>query len=204
MTRRNYVCVDPPHTVQITDRLIGLNGAFHADLNARINSPASQAVYRNRGGVLPRPDPAVNAEDIEPGYEHVGGNWSIRSAIGSHMEPYLTLVVYRVDYDGLSIVFATDTKPCKPPIALAKGADILVVTCWDHQDVVDRDDVTKAMSGTINVARMAHDTGVEKLVLTHFCSGFTTPNSLDRASREIAEIYSGEVIFGEELMALDV
>jgi ribonuclease BN (tRNA processing enzyme) len=173
----------PAPTAQITDRLIGPDGAFRDDLTARINAPSSHAVYVNRGGVLPRPDPMVHVQDVVAGPVCETGTWSVRAAVGSHMEPYLTLLVYRVDCDGLSIVFASDTKPCKPPIELARGADVMVLTCWDHQEVVDKDDIGRAMSGTRDVAEIAQQAGVKKLVLTHFCARFTEPQSLERARR---------------------
>ena len=194
----------PQPTTRITDRLVGAKGAFRDDLTARMSAPSSHAVCVNRGGVLPRPEPTVDVQDIDAGQGYDGGSWRLSSALGSHMEPWLKLLVYRVDGDGLSIVFATDTKPCPPPIELARSADVLVITCWDHQDIVDRDDVAKAMSGTRDVAKIAAEAGVSRLVLTHFCEGFTQPESLERARRAIADIYDGEVIFGNELMVLDL
>lgn len=194
----------PEPTLQITEKLIGKKGAFRSDLNARINSPASQAVYTSRGGTLPRPDPNVDVQNIGSGMVKETKNWKVSAAVGKHMEPYLELLVYRVDYHGLSIVFATDTKPCSSVLKLAHGADVLVITCWDHQKIVDRDEVGQAMSGTMDVAEMAHQAGVNKLILTHFCSGFTEPISLRQARNDIAKCYDGEVIFGEELMVVDL
>ena len=194
----------PAPTVEITGKLIGGDGAFAADLRARIHSPASHAVYANRGGVLPRPEPTVDVQDIDSDFVHEGGEWRVRAARGQHMEPYLTLLTYRVDYKGFSIVFGSDTKPCSPPIDLATGADVLVLTCWDHQHVVDRDAVGEAMSGTRDVAQIAGETAVKKLVLTHFCQRFTKPDSLEQAEKDIRAIYGGEIIFGEELMGMDL
>ncbi len=194
----------PPPTVVITEKLIGPDGAFTEDLTARKNAPASQTVYLNRGGSLPRPEPRVEARSSKPGPVHHNGRWSVRSALGRHMEPYLTLLAYRVDCVDFSIVFGSDTKPCGTFGELARGVDLLVLTCWDHQEVVDRDAVGQAMSGTWDVARMAQEAAVKKLVLTHFCPGFTDPDSLQRARRDIANIYDGEVTFGEELMILDL
>ena len=194
----------PAPTVEITDKLIGPDGAFAADLRARRESEASQAVYANRGGMLPRPQPKVDVQDVDPGAVYQNGKWSVSAARGQHMEPYLTLFTYRVDFGDFSIVFASDTKPCKPPIDLAAGADLMVLTCWDHQNVVDRDAVGQAMSGTQDVGRIAQESGVKKLVLTHFCEGFTKPDSLQQARKDIGEIYSGEILFGDELMVVDL
>ena len=195
----------PRPTTTVTERLIGEEGAFRDDLTARMNAAGSHAVYINRGGILPRPDSAVDAVDIEAGEPFDGGSWQMTSALGSHMEPWLRLLVYRIDYDGgKSIVFAADTKPYSPPVQLAKGADVLVITCWDHQNVVDRDDVAKAMSGTRDVAEIAAAAGVSRLVLTHFSEGFTELQSLEQARHDIGEIYGGEVIFGNELMVIDL
>ena len=194
----------PAPTVEITGKLIGSEGAFAADLRARINSQASHAVYANRGGVLPRPEPSVDVQDVDSDFVYENAEWRVRTARGQHMEPYLTLFTYRVDHKGFSIVFGSDTKPCSPPIELAAGADVLVLTCWDHQHVVDRDAVGQSMSGTVDVARIAREAEVKKLVLTHFCEGFTEPDSLQQAEKDIRAIYGGEIIFGEELTALDL
>ena len=120
-----------------------------------MNSPASQAVFVERGGVLPRRELVMDVRNVGPGIVFEGDRWNVSAAIGVHMEPFLQLLVYRVDCGALSVVFATDTKPCKPPIELACDADVWVLTCWDHQRVVDRSAVGDAMSGTIDVARMA-------------------------------------------------
>jgi len=76
-----------------------------------MNSPASQAVYVSRGGALPLLAPTVDVQDVGPGSVCGTGNWNVRAALGSHMEPFLTLLVYRVDCADLSVVFAADTKP---------------------------------------------------------------------------------------------
>ena len=194
----------PAPTVQITDRLIGNDGAFRADLTARINAPSSHAAYRNRGGVVPRPDPTVDVQDVVAGSVVETPAWSVRAAVGRHMEPFLKLLVYRVECNGFRVVFASDTKPCKPAIELAQGADVLVLTCWDHQHIVDRDEVGQAMSGTHDVAQIAQQANVKQLILTHFCAGFAEPDSLEQARNDIAEVYQGKVVFAEELMVVNL
>ncbi|GIT58367.1 MAG: hypothetical protein Ct9H300mP19_03150 [Dehalococcoidia bacterium] len=51
----------------ITEGVIGENGIFSHDWKARIYHPLSQKVYVNRGGVLPRKAPQVQATDVELG-----------------------------------------------------------------------------------------------------------------------------------------
>ena len=82
--------------------------------------------------------------------------------------------------------------------------DVLVLTCWDHQHIVDRDEVSQAMSGTRDVAQIAQQANVKQLVLTHFCAGFTKPDSLEQARNDIAEVYQGKVVFAEELMVVNL
>jgi ribonuclease BN (tRNA processing enzyme) len=43
----------PNNTESITERLIGEEGAFAYDINARTNHPLSKSTYQLRGGVLP-------------------------------------------------------------------------------------------------------------------------------------------------------
>jgi ribonuclease BN (tRNA processing enzyme) len=57
----------PPPTEWLTKRLIGEDGAFSHDLNARINHPNSQRVYLDRGGTLPRPGISLQVKDVLPG-----------------------------------------------------------------------------------------------------------------------------------------
>jgi ribonuclease BN (tRNA processing enzyme) len=54
----------PADTSEITAKLIGPDGAFAADWRARVEHPASQAVYAARGGRLPRPQPDYDVADL--------------------------------------------------------------------------------------------------------------------------------------------
>jgi len=73
---------------------------------------------------------------------------------------------YRLEIEGKTIAYCTDTGPCENFLALAKNADILITECsllpgtkiserWPHLNPE-------------TAARLAKDAGAKKLVLSHF------------------------------------
>lgn len=124
----------PEPTEWITERLVGPGGAFSHDWKARVGAPVSQSVHANRGGSLPRPEPSFDVTDVGPGGVIEGSHWTVTTGRAHHVEPWLESLAYRVDADEGGVVFAGDTGPCESLGALAQGADVLVVNCWDHQD----------------------------------------------------------------------
>lgn len=194
----------PAPTREITERLIGPEGAFVADWTARVESPVSQKVHANRGGSLPRPRPAVEVQDVGPGpvVEHHG--WRVTAARAHHVEPWLLTLSYRVDSPGGSIVFAGDTGPCEAVSELCRGTDVLVVNCWDHQQTMQGNGEAPGQTGTADAARMACEAGARTLILTHTGPRLCRPGSRERAVADIGADFGGEIIFGEELMVLDL
>ena len=68
----------PTLTEQLTHRILDENeGAFSHDWKARVNHPASQLVYMNRGGTPPRMPPEVSAKDITSGKIFSGPSWEV-------------------------------------------------------------------------------------------------------------------------------
>jgi ribonuclease BN (tRNA processing enzyme) len=193
----------PPPTKWITERLIGPDGAFNHDWKARVEHPSSQNVFVNRGGSLPRPKPAYNVIDIGPGEAIKKDQWTVTTAEAKHMEPYLRTLAYRVDSDGGSIVFSSDTGPCETVKKLAEGADTLLVHCWDHQEKMATD-VAKVIAGTLDSAKIAQESRVKRLVLSHQGSNLASPGSREKGIADISKIFDGEIIFAEELMTLEL
>ncbi len=194
----------PPPTKWITERLIGQEGAFSHDWKARVGAALSQNVYVNRGGSLPRPEPSLDVSDVGPGKVIEHNRWTVTAARTQHVEPWLESLAYRVDSDEGSIVFAGDTSPCESVTKLIHGADVLVVNCWDHQETMEMNGEALGQTGTLDAANMARDAGVKKLILTHTGSRLSKPGSKEKGIRDIARIYQGEIVFGEELMHLVV
>lgn len=194
----------PSPTRWITERLVGEEGAFSHDWKARVGAPVSQSVHANRGGSLPRPNPCFEVTDIGPGDVVSHSGWSVKAAHARHVQPWLESLAYRVDSPAGSVVFAGDTEPCVSLADLSRGADVLVVNCWNHQEAMDADGEAPGQTGTIDAAKMAAESGVKKLILVHTGPALCMPGSKEKAIADIARIYSGEIIFGEELMVLDL
>ena len=185
------------------DRLFGEKGAFVFDLEARVGNPGSQAVFKNRGGQLPRPMPAYEVNEIGPGKIVEENGWSVTASPAQHIEPFMSTFSYRVDCPQCSIVFSSDTGPCESFINLAKGADIAVIHCWDHQENMVPD-LAKMITGTIDAATLAQEAGIKKLILSHQGAKLDSPGSMEHAIGKISEIFEGEFIFANELMVLDL
>ncbi len=56
----------------------------------------------------------------------------------------------------------------------------------------------------LRTARTAADAGVKKVILTHFRPHMDADGIHDRMIGEMAGIYSGEVVIGEDLMTFDI
>jgi ribonuclease Z len=193
----------PPPTEEMTERLIGPDGVFAADWRARTQHPASVKWYAGRGGPLPRPAPSVDVHDIGPDTVIEGDGWRVTAARAQHMQPILESLAYRVDSDYGSIVFAGDTDPCETVGQLAHDADTLVITCWDHQDAMDAHQLSSVM-GTLQAAEFARAAQVKRLVLTHIYLPLDRPGSRERGIMDVGRVFDGEIIFGDELMILEL
>jgi ribonuclease BN (tRNA processing enzyme) len=129
--------------------------------------------------------------------------------------PIREAYAYRFDGEGWSIVISGDTAPSGSLVRLAKGADVLV-----HEVLILDDDGILAALGkptghplvehVLNshtryrdVGRVAAEAGVKSLVLSHYVPGDATFDR-EKVLAEIRKTYPGEVIFGEDLMVLEL
>jgi ribonuclease BN (tRNA processing enzyme) len=195
----------PPPTAMLTDRLLHPEyGAFAHDWQARVNAPPSQRVHVNRGGALPRPPPAVVAQDVGPGLVHEHNGWRVTAAPAEHVQPWLESLAYRLDSNEGSVVFTGDTQPCASVVELARGADVLLCMCWDDQETMRRNGEAPGQCGTVGAAEIAQAAGVKRLVLTHMGPHISAHGTLEKGIGDVAKVYGGEVVFAEELMTLAV
>lgn len=193
----------PTLTTELTEALIGENGAFAHDIRARINAPLSQRVFANRGGTLPRLWPAVDAHNVGIGWTHETDRWHVSNAEAIHVQPYLDSLAWRIETEECSIVFTGDTEPCDSIRELAEGADVLISMCWDHQDRMACECEDEGQMGTTGAGQIAEEAGVKNLVLVHQGPQLARNGSMERAIGDIREVYKGQVWFGEENLSLD-
>ncbi len=195
----------PTLTEIITDRILNETyGAFSHDWKARVNHPASQRVYVNRGGVLPRRSPSVAAKDVGPGRICSGKGWQLSAAPAEHVQPYLDSLAYRLDTPDGSVVFTGDTQPCRSVVDLAREADLMVCMCWDDQQTMAENGEGLAGCSNVGAALMAKDAGVRKLVLSHMGPHIASPGTLENALDDVHRLFEGEVFVAEELMSLEI
>ncbi len=194
----------PPPTASMTHRLIGPEGVFADDWKARVGDPVSQAVHKNRGGSLPRPEPEVHVTDVGPGAVTERPGWKATAAEVHHVQPFLDSLAYRFDAPAGAICFAGDTDSVDAVAEFAAGCDVLVVNCWDFQATMDANGEAPGQTGTADAANMATGAGAAALVLTHTGPALCKPGARERAVAEIAAGYAGRIVFAEELTTLEL
>ncbi|MCX6775232.1 MAG: MBL fold metallo-hydrolase [Candidatus Micrarchaeota archaeon] len=93
----------------------------------------------------------------------------VKTAQLSHSDPVLG---YRIENDGKSLVYATDTLPCEATVKLAQGCDILVhETYFSEEDFKEVGNVA-GHSSPREAARIAREAGAKGLFLFHFRPGY--------------------------------
>ena len=195
----------PPPIRRMTEQLFGEDGAFAPDLTARIKHQGSIDIFVTRGGVPPRKWPKPEITELKPTDKVQGKNWTLTVAPASHVQPWLECYAYRLDCDEGSVCYSGDSGGVAPAlIELAKGCDVLIhmnhyfsgteptdiyrVVCGNHEDV----------------AQVAQQAGVKTLVLTHFLEQIDQPGVREHILREIGKVYSGNIVWGEDLMQVPV
>ena len=154
--------------------------------------------------MLPRPAPSFTVSDIGPGKVYQGSNWEITAAPAEHVEPYLDSLAYRIDSDEGSIVVTGDTRPCQTVTDLAADVDVLVCLCVYVQEEIDGTPEAEYMCGSVTSAEMARDSGAKSLVLVHQAEELDAHGQTERALADITRIYDGVVVWGRELMELEI
>jgi ribonuclease BN (tRNA processing enzyme) len=180
------------------------DGAYVPDWNARVEHAGSRRVFSNRGGGRPRTAPQIDVTDIDATFALEESGFTVRAADTVHAQPYLESVAYRIDGDDASIVFTGDTEPVASVAELARGADTLVCMCWDTDRAMEEEGVSRGMTGARSAGLLAAEAGVGTLVLTHICPRLDSPDVREEGIREAEAAFGGPVVFGEELMVLDV
>jgi ribonuclease BN (tRNA processing enzyme) len=192
----------PPPIRNAIDKLIGPQGVFGPDIEARMKWDASLHVYRARGRREPRLPPAPEVHEIGDGDVVETKQWRVRALEVPHAQPYLTCLAFRLDAGAGSIVYSGDTGPSTALEAFAKDCDILIHMCAHISGSVDDHATRIGTSGHIEAARTAAAAGARRLVMTHIYGQFDIPGVREKVIAEMACVFDGTIVLGEDLMQL--
>ena len=195
----------PPGTQMLVDRVFGPEGAFAPDLVSRTSHAQSKGAYRERGGTLPRPWPATGVTEMSgPGVVE-GSGWRIVRREVPHFQPYLDSFGYRVEADGKVFAYTSDlnlTLPAAPPALreLVQDADVLV-----HYFNAFAFEARKGeFAGPRFAGELARDANVKTLVTTHHGPWIDADGTRERMIADLGAIYSGRIVWGEDLMSFSL
>jgi len=190
----------PPPLKQITQQFFGIDGAFASDLRARTKDDCSLDLYRARGGVGDRKPPAPEIRELSPSDVVKEGEWEVRIAPVNHFTPYLTCYAYRLSSGGQSFVYSGDTGPNDALVELADNCDVLVHMCHYLSGTAPSPGFARSCTSHLDLARMAHEARAKTLVLTHITEQIDRPGVRERMTSEMAQIFKGDIVFGEDLL----
>ena len=151
----------------------------------------------------------VEVEEIAGGWRGRFGDLAVTAVEVDH-EPVRHAYGFVFEADGRRLVMSGDTRPCPALVEAARGADLLLHEVFVHHalpvveglrsaETVER--VAGYHTLSDQVGKLAREAGVGCLVLTHF-----VPPGCDRQALldEVAADFTGPLVIGEDLMALDL
>ena len=195
----NFKVYGPSPIKDITTGYFGPEGVLAHDLNARTKLPGSQEVWLARGGTLPRPWPAPEVHEIEPGDTINGNGWSIQSTIAPHAQPFLICMAFALAHQNKKFVYSGDAGLCPEIETLAKDADLLLHWCYRLDGEKLSEKITKVAPSPSEIGEMAKRTGVHSLILTHFRKHMDTPKFLEQSIKNASDAFGKTVTIAEDL-----
>jgi ribonuclease BN (tRNA processing enzyme) len=190
---------------RISHLLFGEDGVFDPDLQARTHQQASLDVFQARGGELPRRRPAPEITEVKPGDRIEGRGWRAIVGESSHAQPHLNCYNYRIESERSSLCYAGDSGGvCQAVIENARQVDVLVHMTHFASGMEPSEDFRNTTGSHLDVAEVARKADVKALVVTHVAPPIDVPGTRERLLAEMSRIYSGPIIWGEDLMKLSV
>lgn len=188
----------PQPIARTFDRLFGPDGAFGPDIRARCDHEASLAIFAARGGTPPRHPPALDIREVQPGDRIEEDTLTVDVGRAQHFEPLLECLCFRFRTDAGDLVYTGDTGFSQAVIDFSAGCHMLVAMCQYLDETPVPPGARATAASHLDVARMANLAGARALTLTHLSEQFDDPGARARAHREMAAIYAGDIIWGED------
>ena len=195
----------PTPLARMTEQLFGADGVWAPDIRARCQHESSLHVFRERGGTLPREGPAPRVREVHAGDVVEGGRWTVRVGHASHVQPYLECLAFRLDAREGSLCYSGDSGGvCEELIELAKGCDVLIAMNHYFSGTEPTPSYRQAVGNHRDNAVIARRAGVKTLVLTHFLAELEESQVREQILREVRAEFGGDVVWGEDLMRIEV
>ena len=100
---------------------------------------------------------------------------------------------------GIHLIYASDTRPCKSVIALAKNADVLIHDCTFEDSRIDKAQ-EYGHSTASQAAKIAQEACVKKLILIHVSAIYEKSNNLLKQATKIHK----DTLLAEDLLKIEV
>jgi ribonuclease Z len=198
-------------------KIVGPTGAKKT-INAMLEAYSLDNAYRKAHHKEKWPGMSVDIQESSSGNVYDDGEVKITMFTVDH-SPVAPAVAYRIDYNGKSVVISGDTKKVAKMVEMAKGCDILVHEAANNQLVqmgiarlrsqkntraaVMSEEMMEYHTSTTEVAEIARDAQVKKLVLTHLVPSIPVADQADQMFIQgMSEIYKGPIIVGRDGMVI--
>jgi ribonuclease BN (tRNA processing enzyme) len=194
----------PPPIKAVTRSLFEHGGAFWPDIVARTENLCSVQIYWARGGTGERKKPAPIVTELNPNDVTRSGGWQVTTTGVSHFGPQLVSYGYRLDTPEGSFVYSGDSGPCASMQRLAQDCDVLVHMCQYLSGTELGPEFAQSCMGHMELAELASKANVRTVVITHVTEQIDQPGVREQLVREMATVYKGNIVFGEDLMEIPV
>jgi ribonuclease Z len=198
-------------------KIIGPAGAKKT-VTAILDAYSLDDTYRKAHHKEKWPGMPVDVQESAAGTVYNDGEVTITMFVVDH-SPVSPAVAYRIDYKGQSVVVSGDTRKVAKMVEIAKGCDILVHEAVSRQLVemtitrlkaqnnvraaVMSEEMMEYHTPTAQVAEIARDAGVKKLVLTHLVPSIPVADQADQMFIQgMSDIYKGPIIVGRDGMVI--
>lgn len=192
----------PAPIAEISKGYFGKNGVLSHDLQARTEFLPSQEIWKARGGTLPRPWPAPQISEVEPGFEIAGKDWRVTSCEVPHAQPMLDCMALRLEAGGSVLAYSGDAGLTQEAEAFYAGADVLVHWCYRLNGEDMHPDLMRLSPTPSEIGAMAARAGVKRLALTHIRKHMDATGLNEAVLSAAVDAFGGSVQIAEDLDVL--
>ena len=111
---------------------------------------------------------------------------------------------FRLDSPEGSFAYSGDAGQSPEFINLARHCDVLIHMCHQISGTSVSQEWIKGAAGHMEVAAIGAEANVKNLVVSHIPSQMDVPGIRERLIIEMAEIFKGNIIWGEDLMEISL